>query len=99
MASASRYVGRVGGLSAALGIGAAVIYIGCGTATADSGADTGCAGDVVRRRGPRPRWTLHGLDPTRPDSLCRSERRGRGGRRQYGAVADRDQARSAGARH
>jgi hypothetical protein len=41
MVSASRYVGRVGGLSAALGIGAAVIYIGCGTATADSGADTG----------------------------------------------------------
>ncbi len=41
MVSASRFVGRVGGLSAALGIGAAVVYIGCGTATADSGADTG----------------------------------------------------------
>ena len=41
MVSASRFVGRVGGLSAALGIGAAVVYICCGTATADSGADTG----------------------------------------------------------
>jgi len=41
MVSASRFVGRVGGLSAALGIGAAVIYIGCGTATADSGVESG----------------------------------------------------------
>ncbi len=41
MVSASRFVGRVGGLSAALGIGAAVVYIGCGTATADSGVESG----------------------------------------------------------
>ncbi|MCB1263223.1 MAG: PE-PPE domain-containing protein [Mycobacterium sp.] len=41
MVSASRYVGRVGGLAAALGIGAAVFSIGCGIASADSGNDTG----------------------------------------------------------
>ena len=61
MASASRYVGRVGGLSAALGIGAAVIYIGCGTATADSGADTGsdsrATSSAAGERGPAGRST------------------------------------------
>ena len=39
MVSASSYVGRVGGLAGALGIGAAVLYIGCGIASADSGTD------------------------------------------------------------
>ena len=41
MVSASRYVGRVGGLAAALGIGAAAFSIGCGIASADSGNDAG----------------------------------------------------------
>lgn len=39
---AAAYVGRVGGLAAALGIGAAVLY-GCGAASADTGAPSGSA--------------------------------------------------------
>lgn len=61
MVSASRYVGRVGGLSAALGIGAAVIYIGCGTATADSSAESGsdskAMSSTAGERGPAGRST------------------------------------------
>ena len=41
MVSASRYVGRVGGLAAALGMGAAAFSIGCGIAGAESGNDAG----------------------------------------------------------
>ena len=43
MVGASRYIGRVGGLAGALGLGAAVFYLGCGIAGADSG--TGVADD------------------------------------------------------
>lgn len=61
MVSASRFVGRVGGLSAALGIGAAVVYIGCGTATADSGVESGsdsrAMSSAAGERGPAGRST------------------------------------------
>ena len=48
MVSASRYVGRVGGLAAALGMGAAAFSIGCGIASADSGNDAGPTSRVIR---------------------------------------------------
>ena len=38
--SASNYIGRVGGLAAALGLGAAALVIGCGVAAADSPGDS-----------------------------------------------------------
>jgi ABC-2 type transport system ATP-binding protein len=37
------FVGRIGGLAAALGIGAAVLYGGCGVASADTTAQSGAA--------------------------------------------------------
>lgn len=61
MVSASRYVGRVGGLAAALGIGVAAFSIGCGIASADSGNDTGptsrATSATAAERGPSGRST------------------------------------------